>query len=294
MDPSRFRAFAVAIGALVTVSACSPVQGADAPHPSTVIASTATLASLAAAVAGGRMQVSSLVPVGASPETYQPTPADIARLHDARVLVANGAGLEQWLAHTIDAAAAPRLVRVICSDGLAVVNGNPHLWMDPELARRYVAKIRDGLIEADPGGAQGYRRRADAYDVTLARLTARTRAKIARIPPARREMIVYHDAWTYYVRRFGLRLLGVLETSPGREPNPAEFAQLVNIARAHHAPAVFTELEYNPKLVRTLAQSAGISKVAVLYDDSLGGDPRIHDYVSMIDVDTDTIVDALR
>ena len=240
------------------------------------------------------MKVSSLVPVGASPETYQPTPADIARLHDARVLVANGAGLEQWLAHTIDAAAASRLVRVICTDGLPVVGGNPHLWMDPELARAYVIKIRDGLIAADPPGAPEYRRRAKAYDATLVALTERTRGKLAMIPAAGREMIVFHDAWSYYARRFGLRLLGVLETSPGREPNPSELALLVTTARARHVRAVFAEPEYNPKLMRVFAQSAGIQNVAILYDDSLGGDPRIHDYVSMIDVDTATIVAALR
>jgi manganese/iron transport system substrate-binding protein len=259
-----------------------------------VMTTTATLASLAQGVAGDRAQVSSLVPIGASPETYQPTPGDIARLRQAQVLVANGAGLEEWLAHTIAAAAAPHLVRVVCTDGLPVVAGNPHLWMDPVLARAYVAKIRDAFIAADPAGRSVYERNARDYDGRLVALVARTHASIATIPASRREMLVFHDAWSYYNRRFGLRTLGVIETSPGREPNPADFARLIDLARSHHVRAVFTEPEYNPKLVQTLARSAGITTVAVLYDDSLGPATRLRDYISMIDYDTGTIVASLR
>ncbi|MBV8602883.1 MAG: zinc ABC transporter substrate-binding protein, partial [Candidatus Eremiobacteraeota bacterium] len=246
------------------------------------------------AVAGSRAAVSSLVPVAASPDTYQPTPTDIARLKSSRLLVANGAGLEEWLAHTIAAAASPNLIRVVCTDGLPVAGGNPHLWMDPEFARVYVAKMRDGLIAADPAGADGYRARAAAYDRQLVALVARIREKIATIPPQNREMLVFHDAWSYYNKRFGLRTLGVIETSPGREPNPADLARLVDLAKTHHVRAVFTEPEYNPKLMQTLAKSAGISKIAVLYDDSLGVVPQVHDYVSMLDYDTDTIVAGLK
>ena len=258
------------------------------------MASMSTLASLASAVAGPKVPVSTLVPVGASPENYQPTPDDISRLHDASVFIANGAGLETWLAHTLDAASAPRQVRVVCTDGLPVVDGNPHLWMDPELARRYVTKIRDALVAADPSGADGYRSRAADYDTKLVALVARTRAKIGILPSARREMIIFHDAFPYYNRRFGIRTLAAVELSPGREPNPAELASIVRLARAHHVRAVFAEPQFSPRLMETLAQSAGIENVAVLYDDTLGTGKQNADYVGLIDYDTDAIVSALR
>ncbi len=80
------------------------------------------------------------MPVGVSPEDFQPSPDTIAALHDADVLVENGADLEGWLQPTIRNAGNPRLRIVVCADGLPVVDGNPHLWMDPELARAYVAQ----------------------------------------------------------------------------------------------------------------------------------------------------------
>ena len=107
-------------------------------------------------------------------------------------------------------------------------------------------------------------------------------------------MIVFHNAFDYYARRFGLRIVGAIEPIAGAEPNPAHVSELVRLARAEHVPAVFAEHEYSDKLARTLAASAGGLTVAFLYDDSLGTDAAVSTYVGMIDTDTDTIVSALK
>src|SRR5471032_2413050 len=107
-----------------------------------VIVTTTLLASLAADVGHGRAEVTSLLPVGASPETYQPAPADIVRVQRAGLIIENGAGLETWLAPMLGSAAARTRV-VDCSRGLPIVAANPHLWLDPEYARRYVGAMRD-------------------------------------------------------------------------------------------------------------------------------------------------------
>ena len=278
--------------ALVLV-ACS--HGSDRPAgPLRIVATTSTLASLARGAAGEGADVRSLVPVGVSPEDYQPAPADIAALHDADVLVENGAQLEGWLDGTLRNAANPHLRIVVCTEGLDVRDGNPHLWMDPEYARAYVAKIRDAIVAADPAHAGTYQGAAKAYDGQLVALLARTHAKIATIPPPRRAMIVFHNAFDYYARRFGLRVVGAIEPIAGAEPNPAHVADLVRLARANGVHAVFAEHEYSDRLARALAESAGDLTVAFLYDDSLGTDPAVSTYIGMIDSDTDTIVRALK
>jgi ABC-type Zn uptake system ZnuABC Zn-binding protein ZnuA len=278
--------------ALVLVSACSS-SSERAAGPVRVLATTSTLASLARG-ATGIADVRSLVPVGVSPEDYQPTPGDIETLRNADVLVENGAGLESWLDATIRNAGNPRLRIVVCSDGLPVIDANPHLWMDTVFAQAYVAKIRDALIAADAPHAAAYRAAAAAYDSQLAELTGRIRTKIAQIPPARRTMIVFHNAFDYYARRFGLKIVGAIEPIAGAEPNPAHVADLVRLARAEHVPAVFAEHEYSDKLARTVAASAGGLTVAFLYDDSLGSAPGVDTYIGMLDTDTDTIVLALK
>lgn len=260
----------------------------------TVVTTISTLNSFVIGVGGERVTVRNLVPVGASPETYAPTPADIALLRSAALVVQNGAGLETWLARTLENAKNPRLARVICTDGLPVKGGNPHLWMDPVLAQRYVDKIRSSLSRVDPTHKSEYAARASQYNARLAELTRSIQRQIDTIPPPARNMIVFHNAWQYYNDRFGLRTIGVLELSPGQEPNPQYIGQLVQLARQNHVRAVFAEPEYSPKLIQTLAQSAGIKTVENLYDDSVGNTPGIRDYIEMLEHDTDVIVKALR
>jgi ABC-type Zn uptake system ZnuABC Zn-binding protein ZnuA len=286
------RCAAVALIALL-LTACSAATGRPA-GPLRVVATTSTLASLAEGAAGGVAHVRSLVPVGVSPEDYQPTPQDIATLHDADVLVENGAGLEGWLEPTLRNARNGRLRTVVCTDGLPVVDENPHLWVDPELARGYVSRIADALVAADAAHAEAYRRSAKAYDGQLVALVARTHTKLAEIPPARRVMIIFHNAFAYYDRRFGLREIAAVEPIAGAEPNPAHIADVVELAKRYRVPAIFAEHEFNPRLAETIAKSAGGLKVAYLYDDSLGTTSNVSTYVGMIDTDTETIVDALR
>ena len=280
--------------ALVAALALPAGEGASAAAgPLHVLASTTLLASLASDVARDRADVSSLMPVGASPETYQPAPADIVRAHGAGLIIENGAGLEAWLAPMLRSASTHAPI-VNCSDGLTVTEANPHLWLDPEYARHYVTAMRDGMIAADPAGAAIYRANAAALDGRLVALTARIRKALATIPPANRNMIVFHNAWLYYNRRFGLRTLGAIEEVPGSEPSAEHIARLIDAARAAHVRAIFAEPEYNANLVNAVARSAGIPNVAMLYDDSVGTSPQTRDYISMLDTDTATIVHALQ
>ena len=283
------RMVALAALAATTVS-CSAAQ-TKAPTGEgaqiRVLTTISTFNSLVESVGGPRVLVESLVPVGASPEDYEPT------ISHADVLIENGLGLEAWLARTIDNAKNDNLRIVVASKGLPHKGNNPHLWMDPVLAQSYVAAIRDGLIAQEPRNKSLFERNAKATDGRLARLQKEIAGRIATIPPQSRTMIIFHNAFEYYNARFGLRTIGVIETSPGQEPNPQQLHDLVQLARANHVRAVFAEPEYSPKLVQALAESAGIKTIQDLYDDSIGTNPLVRGYESMLRYDTRVIVQAL-
>ena len=259
-----------------------------------VVTTISTLNSFVQGVGGEYVTVKNIVPVGASPETFAPAPQDVAAVADANVLVENGAGLESWLDRLLHDAGSHSLHIVVCTDGLPVKNDNPHLWMDPVMAKAYVGKIRDSLAAVDPQHAQAYRRNAVAYDMRLDELTATIREKIGTIPPSRRNMIVFHNAWQYYNDRFGIVTLGFVERNPGQEPNPQQIAELIDLAKKLKVRAVFSEPEYSPKILYTIAQGAGIKVVENLYDDSVGTDPRVSNYPAMLLYDTNVIVAALK
>jgi manganese/iron transport system substrate-binding protein len=270
-------------------------QGDKAAAGKVHVATTiSTLNSFVQGVGGEYVIVKNVVPVGASPETFAPAPQDVATVADAGVLVENGAGLEAWLDRLLRDAGSRDLRVVVCTGGLPVKNRNPHLWMDPVLAKHYVLRIRDTLVAVDPAHAAAYRRNAASYDARLDELAARIRARIATIPPSHRYMIVFHNAWQYYNDRFGITTLGFVERNPGQEPNAAQIAELVDLAKRHNVRAIFSEPEYSPKILYSIAQGAGIKVVENLFDDSIGTDPRVANYVDMLTYDTNVIVQALK
>jgi manganese transport system substrate-binding protein len=290
----------VALAAVLTACAHRPFGSAqsstqDATTRKIQVATTiSTLNSFVQGVGGEYVTVKNIVPIGASPETFAPAPQDVAIVADANVLVENGAGLESWLDRLLRDAGTRDLHVVICADGLPVKNLNPHLWMDPVLAKQYVLKIRDALVAADPAHADAYRRNSISYNARLDELVKWIRSQIDTIPPSHRYMIVFHNAWLYYNHRFGITTLGFVERNPGQEPNPQQIAQLIDLAKQHHVHGVFSEPEYSPKLLYSIAQGAGIEVVENLYDDSVGTDPRVSNYIAMLTYDTGVIVQTLK
>ena len=172
-------------------------------------ASLLPLAAFALQVGGARVAGETLVPPGASPHTYEPTPAQLRRLSRARVLVLNGVGLEFWADKVIAAAANPRLIVVRTAAGLPVLagdadepGGNPHVWLSPRDAIHQVEAIRDALIRADPADAPAYRANAERYAGELRALDREIRAAVATFRS--RKFIAFHPAWAYFARDYGL------------------------------------------------------------------------------------------
>lgn len=302
LDKTRM---SVAVLALAAVVSCGRTSG-NAPAPAAsarlvAVASTSTLASLVKTVAGDAIDVHWLVPMGASPETYEPAPQDLIQLTHAAVIVENGSGLEAWLTKLL-ADASPQARVVVLSESLpsqvSHPNGseyaNPHFWLDPQYAASYVRAIADALAATDPAHAALYRTNAAAEIKRLAALDAWTRQQISSIPPSQRAMIADHDAWFYFDKRYGIDDVGAIEQSPGKEPSAADLVSLIARAKAHNVRAIFAEPEFSPKLAKQLADSAGIKTVTNLYDDSLGTTPDLSSYEGMMYHDVKTIVQALK
>lgn len=292
----RLRATLV-IPVFAVLAACSTsnqarVSGTNS-GPIQVATTISTLNSLVKGVGGNRVRVQSIVPVGASPETFQPTPQSVAMVSDAQLLVENGAGLETWMQGLLENARASAKI-VDCSAGLPVKGSNPHLWMDPVNAKHYVGQIRNALTSLDPQHRADYARNAMAYDAQLDALTAWIRSQIAPIPKSRRLLVVFHNAWQYYDDRFGIKTLGIIEEAPGQEPNPRDFGRTVDLAKRYHVGAIFGEPEYSPKLAMTLAHDAGVPVVENLYDDSIGTNPEVSNYIAMLRYDTRELVKSMR
>jgi ABC-type Zn uptake system ZnuABC Zn-binding protein ZnuA len=308
--PRGFRA------ALLTLVGVLVVGCGRGPGPATapagaglqVLAVEAFLADIAQNVAGSRTVVATLMPLGVDPHAYEPTPGDLARVADSKVLIVNGAGLEAFLDEILRNAGGERVV-IDASLGLtsrqlpdaqeraAHPEGDPHFWLDPNNVIRYVENIRAGLSQADPAGATAYAANAQDYIAKLKELDQWIVAEVKAIPEGRRLLVTNHESLGYYADRYGFRVVGSIIPSVSTDASPSarQLADLVEAVKATGAPAVFLETGSNPQLAEQLAREAGIRVVTQLYTHSLSpGDGPAASYIGMMEYDTRAIVDALQ
>jgi manganese/iron transport system substrate-binding protein len=292
------------------VTACAGAGAAlptGQPQAVKVLAVESFLADIAQNVAGTRVQVETLIPLGADPHEYEPTPQDVARVADSSVLIVNGGGVETWLEKTLQNAGGKRLV-IVASQGLksrspgageAAGSGqvDPHFWLAPNLAVHYVEQIRDGLIQADPAGKDIYQQNAAAYIHKLNDLDTWIQTQVSAIPAERRLLVTNHESLGYYADRYGFRIVGAVIPSISTDASPSarQIADLVQAIRKAAAPAVFLEVGVNQQLGEQVAQETGIKIVTDLYTETLSapGGPA-PDYLSMMKHDTQSIIEALK
>ena len=278
---------ALLLGAALLAS-CGPAGGVN-PQ---ILATTTILADMAKQVAGDRMTVGSIVPAGAHVEEYEPRPDDARRMSEAKLVITNGLDLDKWVEPLLRNAKMGTPV-ITVTESLPDIDGNPHMWFDPALARGYVVKIRDALIALDPPGKAFYTLSAEKYSLQLLTLEAELKAKVATIPMDRRKLVTSHDAFPYFAHAFGFEIVGFAEPEPGKPPSAGELANLVEEVRSAHVGAIFSEAGGSPQLAETVARETGAKVVTDLPTDSLLDKPA-DSYIGLMRVVVDKIVAALK
>jgi ABC-type Zn uptake system ZnuABC Zn-binding protein ZnuA len=287
----------------VAIAACT---GGSSPSASgsalNVVTTTTVFADIVKNVGGQYVTVTSLVGKNGDVHTFEPKPADVQTVSSAKLLVMNGLGLDDWLEKTITNAAAsgtPLVKLGVDLPGVTLMPGeeagtqNPHLWMDVKYAELYVDRIATALKAADASHAAQYDAQAVTYKQRLETLDATVRARVATIPEANRKLVVFHDAFPYFAREYGITIVGVAVEAPGQDPSAGYTAQLITAIKAAGVKAIFAESQFPTKLVDQLAAETGAKVVADLYDDALG-DPPVTSYEAVINWDVDQLVTALK
>ena len=263
-----------------------------------VAATISVIQDLARQVGGERVAVTTIVPVGGSPETFQPSPRDAGTISEAQAVFENGHGLDAWIGDLVESAGNADQRVVVLSKGLEPIDegehagGNPHFWLDVANAQHYVEKIRDTLVEVDPQGAEVYRANAKKYLAELEELNRYIKNKSISIPEERRKLVTFHDAFPYFAKAYGFELVGVVLRNPDAEPSSREVAEVVRTVEEEHVPAIFTEPQFNARLADTIAREAGV-EVYELYTDTLTKDGAGRSYAAMMRTNIDRIVEAL-
>ena len=307
-------------GLLVGLAACdsapapaNPTSAPLAPVPLKsgeklrVVATTTIVGDVVRQVGGDAIALTVLLPTGTDPHTFQATPRDVAAISQAHVVVASGAGLEEFLGKLIQNAGG-RVPVVEASAGVPLrqlapgeredpdQGVDPHTWFSPANVVTWTQNIARALSTLDPAHQDAYAANAAAYEKSLNELDAWIKAQVETIPPARRKLVTDHKALGYFADRYGFQVVGtVIEGfSTAAEPSAQEIARLEEQIRKEQVPAIFVGIDANPALARRIAEDTG-ARVVPLYHGSLSAPGGEADsYLKLMRYDVTAIVGALR
>jgi zinc transport system substrate-binding protein len=204
----------------------------------------------------GEEKVDILVPPGIEVHDYQATPANVSAIATANVLVKNGINLEQFLDGTVNSAQNTQLKEIDASTNIQSLAGNPHVWLDPVLAKQQVANIRDGLIAANPANKAIYQANATNYIQELEKLDAEYKQRLQKYPNC--TFITFHDAYLYLANRYQIKQIAVVEI-PEDQLSPTDVQKAINAVKQYKAKAIFGEPGVDNKLLKALSKDLNLT-----------------------------------
>jgi ABC-type Zn uptake system ZnuABC Zn-binding protein ZnuA len=306
----RFAPAALAFAAVLALSAACSGDGTASEQGAVsgrlpVVATTTQLTDFVHVVGGNHVDVYGILKPNIDAHDFEPSPGDIAKLAAAKIIVKNGVGLEEWFDPTIKNAGTQATI-VDASTGVTVrhgeedhvAEGDPHIWHDPRNAKAMVHTIALALAAADPAHRADFEANEAAYTVELDRLDAEIAGQIGGL--TNKKLVTNHDAFGYYVDRYGLDFVGAIIPSfdSQAELSAQDISHIVGLIKTTGVKAVFSESSLPPKTAEVIGRDAGVTVVAgedALYGDSLGPSGSDGDtYLKMLRHNTREIVDHLH
>jgi zinc transport system substrate-binding protein len=271
-------------------------------------------------IAGDKADVILMVPSGAEPHDWEPTPRLAAELQQASMLVYNGAGMETWIEKIVNSIDTDRIRIVEASEGIKLSKHtedehqeheqqehgqheheehnhageyDPHVWVSPLRAKQQAENIFKALAEVDPANRDYYEKNHKELQLRLDKLDSDIREASKEFKS--NVIVVSHAAFGYFAQDYGLKQIAIRGVNPGDEPSPSQMGKLADICREYGVKYIFFEKLTSPKLSETLAKEIGAGTL-VLNDAAGIGQEDIEagkDYISVMYENIENLKKAL-
>jgi zinc/manganese transport system substrate-binding protein len=273
---------AAASAVLVAAAGCGSISTGSTNGKLDVVATTTQIGDWTRALGGDAVNVHQILQPNTDPHEYEPRPADVQAVANAKVVFTNGDGLDHWAGKLVDEAGGnPDVIDLSqrLPDRLPGENAgperstyDPHWWHDPRNAAVAVDEIGAALERAGPSQRAAIARRARAYEAKLQALERQTRACFAKLPAGSLKLVTDHDAFGYFAHRYGMQVVGAVIPSQTTQAQPSarDLSNLADLVRREHVASIFPESSLSPKLAHTIARETGAAAGLTLYGDTLG------------------------
>jgi len=244
-----------------SINELSPATNSS--HKLRVVSSFFPIDEFVKKISGDMIQSSILIPTGIEPHDFEPTINQIQTVDSADVLVYNGLGIENWItkintAHKIDA-----------SEGLNAsytdrrnMTLDPHVWLDPLLAKKEVENIRDGLMTIDPNNRDRYFNNAKNFLNVLDNLDKTIKTNLESCK--KRDFITFHNSFSYFAKQYGLNQHSISNAGPEAEVTPTRLVEIINIGKSLDLKVIYSEELMDSRYASVVAQEIAHGKVLIL------------------------------
>ncbi|WP_422880992.1 zinc ABC transporter substrate-binding protein ZnuA [Pantoea agglomerans] len=283
-------------GAIFALTVFSVTASLTLPAQANVVASLKPVGFIAAAIADGVTPVDVLLPDGASEHDYSLRPSDAKRLKNADLVVWVGPEMEAFMAKSAAELPAQKNLAMVNIDGVKplLISGdededehtaekseeqdadahhhhhgefNMHLWLSPEIARKTAVAIHGKLLELMPQDKAKLDANLQQFEVALADTDKRVSAQLA--PVRNKGYFVFHDAYTYFEKQYGLSPTGHFTVNPEIQPGAQRLHQIRTQLVEQKAVCVFAEPQFRPAVIDAVARGTQVRKGTL---DPLGTD----------------------
>lgn len=293
-----------------SIAGCAKSASDNGSAQKLLVATTVSpITSIVSQIAGDRVTVQGIVPEGVNSHTFEPPPSTAKLLSDADLIFVNGLKLEDPTKDMAEANMKPG-ARIVELGTLSIAKSdwifdfsfpkkdgkpNPHLWTDPLYAIKYAKTVKDSLIEIDPAGKSVFEKNYSNFERAANSVSNSLKSDQKSLPPAKRTLLTYHDAYAYFSRDYGWNVIGAIQPSNFDDPTPKEITKLIDQVRATKVEAIFGSEVFPSKVLEEIGNETAVRYVDTLRDDDLLGVPGQpeHSWQALMRSNYVTMIEAL-
>lgn len=220
-------------------------------------------------IGGDKVQAYNITPAAAEPHDYEPTTQDIITINQSKMLILNRGKLEPWGDKIKDQLQGTNVLILTAGDGLAneQLNENgqtiqdPHIWLDPILAKKEVVNIEQGFEKINPANKVYYQANVKKLENDLDQLNIEYKNGLSNCQ--KKDFVTSHAAFGYLAAQYGINQIAISGVSPDEEPSSRKLAEITDLVKKENIKVIFFESLVSPKLSQTIAQETG-AKAMVL------------------------------
>ena len=296
--------------AFVGLAACSSQKSSTDSSSSklNVVATNSIIADITKNIAGDKINLHSIVPVGQDPHEYEPLPEDVKKTSKADLIFYNGINLETggnaWFTKLVENAqkkenkdyyAVSEGVDVIYLEGQSEKGKeDPHAWLNLENGIIYAQNIAKRLIEKDPDNKATYEKNLKAYVEKLTALDKEAKEKFNNIPEEKKMIVTSEGCFKYFSKAYNVPSAYIWEINTEEEGTPDQIKSLVEKLRKTKVPSLFVESSVDDRPMKTVSKDTNIPIYAKIFTDSIAEKGEDGDsYYSMMKYNLDKISEGL-